>query len=215
MRDPPGAGPPVGARLPPKGHPPVSAHLATRFCAILPHPGPSHPGSCPPWRLLPWPVGARPCGRHAATSAAAPTAAEPRRTARLTVLPPIAQVGPAPAPSRAARTALVAELGPAATAGRPLVVERRSHGHWRSVEHARLRPNGRAGSPSRPGSTGSGCATASPPRVARPAATRTQRRSWSTAWGAPGFLDEFAGTALSGAWEHRIQFHNPWGGRSC
>ena len=38
---------------------------------------------------------------------------------------------------------------------------------------------------------------------------------WSTAWGDPGFVDEFAGGALSGAWEHRIQFHNPWGGRSC
>ena len=59
------------------------------------------------------------------------------------MLPPIAQVGPAPASSRAALTALVAELGPA-RAGRPLVVERRHHGRWRAVDHLRQRADGRA-----------------------------------------------------------------------
>jgi beta-glucanase (GH16 family) len=34
-------------------------------------------------------------------------------------------------------------------------------------------------------------------------------------WGAPDFVDEFDGAALGPAWEHRIQFYNPWGGRAC
>ena len=28
-------------------------------------------------------------------------------------------------------------------------------------------------------------------------------------------MDEFDGTTLSDAWEHRISFYNPWGGRAC
>ena len=35
------------------------------------------------------------------------------------------------------------------------------------------------------------------------------------AWGSPAFVDGFDGVALGPAWEHRIQFHNPWGGRAC
>ncbi len=34
-------------------------------------------------------------------------------------------------------------------------------------------------------------------------------------WGSPDWADEFDGDALGSAWEHRIQFYNPWGGRSC
>ena len=37
----------------------------------------------------------------------------------------------------------------------------------------------------------------------------------SDTWGAPDFVDEFAGTSLGPAWENRIQFYNPWGGRAC
>ena len=140
--------------------------------------------------------------------------AEQRRTARLTVLPPIAHVGAAPAPSRNALTALVAELSPA-RAGRPLVVERRHHGRWRAVERTRQRANGRAEVTVRTRVAGRPVRY----RVTAPSwrglpASRTNG-VWSTAWGAPGFVDEFAGGALSSAWEHRIQFRNPWGGRSC
>ncbi len=35
------------------------------------------------------------------------------------------------------------------------------------------------------------------------------------AWGAPDFVERFTGGALGPAWEHRIQFYNRWGGRSC
>ena len=38
---------------------------------------------------------------------------------------------------------------------------------------------------------------------------------WSTTWGAPDFVDEFDAPALDARWQHRIQFLNPWGGRSC
>ena len=37
----------------------------------------------------------------------------------------------------------------------------------------------------------------------------------ASAWGSPAFVDGFDGVALGPAWEHRIQFHNPWGGRAC
>ena len=37
----------------------------------------------------------------------------------------------------------------------------------------------------------------------------------ATTWSTPDFVDEFDGTTLSPAWEHRIQFYNPWGGLAC
>ena len=37
----------------------------------------------------------------------------------------------------------------------------------------------------------------------------------SETWGAPDFVDEFEGATLGPAWQHRIQFYNPWGGRGC
>jgi len=37
----------------------------------------------------------------------------------------------------------------------------------------------------------------------------------SDAWGDAYFVDEFSGAGLGPAWEHRIQFYNPWGGRAC
>ena len=149
-----------------------------------------------------------------ASGATPATRGEPGRTARLEVLPPIAQVGPATAHSTDALTALVAELSPA-LAGRRLVVERRHHGRWRAVEHTRLRANGRAEVDVRTRVAGQRARyrVTAPARRGRPA-IRTNG-VWSTAWGAPDFVDEFATGALSGAWEHRIQFHNPWGGRSC
>lgn len=42
--------------------------------------------------------------------------------------------------------------------------------------------------------------------------TKTVR---STSWGNPDFLDEVEGTTLGPAWNQRIQFPNPWGGREC
>ena len=35
--------------------------------------------------------------------------------------------------------------------------------------------------------------------------------SAASAWGDPALVDGFDGEALGPAWEHRIQFHNPWG----
>ncbi len=135
----------------------------------------------------------------------------------LTVLPPIAQWGPGPEPSRAAETALVAELGPrVAGARRPLVLERRtSAGRWREVERVRRRHDDRTVFTARTRVAG-GPATyrvVAPewrhlPEVRTPAAR-------ATAWGSPVFLDEFDGAALDWRWQHRVQIHNPWGGRSC
>jgi beta-glucanase (GH16 family) len=65
-----------------------------------------------------------------------------------------------------------------------------------------------------------------PARHGRPAVYRVVALRWrgmpavrsvpaADRWGTPDFVDEFDGTSLSSAWQHRIQFYNPWGGRAC
>ncbi len=44
---------------------------------------------------------------------------------------------------------------------------------------------------------------------------RIQTRPVTNTWGRADWADEFNGDALGPAWEHRIQFYNPWGGRAC
>jgi beta-glucanase (GH16 family) len=137
-----------------------------------------------------------------------------RQRLTLEVLPPVAQVGRLPAAPDAAATVLSARLRPAVSQQRVRLQRHTGHG-WVTVDRARtdhdgwvsftaprlLRGHGvtyRATTSARPGYR----ADASP-------AVR------STAWGAPAFDDQFSGTALGPAWENRIQFYNPYGGRSC
>jgi hypothetical protein len=159
----------------------------------------------------------------AAATAAVPSASsgvERRPLASLTVLPPIAQWGPGPEASRAAETTLVAELGPrVAGTRRPLVLERRARdgrgGRWREVDHGRRRHDDRTvfTAPARVSGHAATYRVRAPEwRGLREVRTRTVR---ATAWGSPAFLDEFGGSGLDWRWEHRVQIHNPWGGRSC
>ena len=130
------------------------------------------------------------------------------------MLPPIAQTGPVPADPSAAQTVITAKFRPR-TVGRPVVLERRVDGAWRTIARARLDDRGRT------------AFTAATLVAGRPASYRVTGAPYrglaehhtsavrSTAWGAPAYVDTFDGDALGPSWEHRIQFHNPWGGRSC
>jgi hypothetical protein len=129
----------------------------------------------------------------------------------LHVLPGITQPGRHAAASSDAREVVNATLEPP-TKGRPIRLERRGDGAWVTV-----------------GKAVSGAAGAARFHVdaRRPGATyRAIAPAWrghpslrsdlvADGWGRPDFVDEFDGAALGPAWQHRIQFYNPWGGRAC
>jgi len=150
------------------------------------------------------------------STATATTAARGRQpqTITLAVLPPIAQPGVAPAPPRSAQTVVTATLEPNMR-GRTARLEVRRSGRWSTVATARSGTAGRV-------------TFTAPTRVDGAAATyRVQADAYDSlpavrsepvradAWGDPAFLDDFDDEALGSSWEHRIQFHNPWGGRAC
>jgi hypothetical protein len=149
----------------------------------------------------------------AATTSVDAQAARPRDhhhpRLRIAILPPVRQPGPAVAPSDAARSVVRVTLRPRTT-GRPVELQRRVGLKWRTIATKRLR-RGEARFP----------VVADRWSVYRAvAASHRQRRVLpsrrvSETWGAPDFVDEFAGATLGPAWEHRIQFYNPWGGRGC
>ena len=149
-----------------------------------------------------------------ATAGSAPPArsAVPQR-AVATVLPPIAQMGPSPqAPSRAS-TVVTARFRPAMP-GRPVALELRRGGSWVVVDRSRLDPAGRA-SFATPSSAGGPATYRVSAAAYRDLPEKSTGSVGSAAWAAPAFLDTFDGATLGSAWEHRIQFYNPWGGRSC
>jgi beta-glucanase (GH16 family) len=134
------------------------------------------------------------------------------QSVHLQVLPPIHQPGRDAAPSSEATTVVSATVTPA-QAGRSIVLERRTGHGWQSEGTLPTNPAGRAEFfvPTR-------SAAATYRAVAQSYRGLAAMRSSSvaaTTWGAPDFVDEFDGTGLSPAWEHRIQFYNPWGGRAC
>jgi len=147
---------------------------------------------------------------------AAPAGSVPglSQQAWISVLPPIAQVGSTPAPSRLAQTVISATFTPARM-GRPAVLTRKHRGEWLVVDETRLSRAGLAEFTARTQVGGHRVqyrVTALPDRGLE---RHNSAAVWSTAWGTPDFVDEFDGAALDGRWEHRLQFHNPWGGRSC
>ena len=142
------------------------------------------------------------------------SSADLRQVATISLLPPIAQVGSSPASPAAARTVISATFRPA-RAGREVILTRKHRGEWRSVDKATLDRSGRAEFTAR-------TLVAGEPVEYRVTALGYKGLSQhntavvlSTEWGDPDFVDEFAAPALDARWDHRIQFHNPWGGRSC
>ena len=132
-------------------------------------------------------------------------------TVSVHVLPPIWQTSGRPASLSRALTPVAVTVTPP-RAGRQLTLEQRVGSTWRVVGTQKTGSRGRADFfvPGRDGRRTSF-------RAALGSGGSPQRRSDAVedTWGAPDFVDEFDGTALAAAWEHRIQFYNPWGGRAC
>ncbi len=128
------------------------------------------------------------------------------------ILPPVRQPGAGAASSRKAVSVIVATVRPA-QAGRRVVLERRTAQGWRPQGSLKTNAAGRAEFfPTIRGGD------ASYRVVAQSYRGFSQRQSTTVAsdtWGDPDFVDEFSGAGLGPAWEHRIQFYNPWGGRAC
>lgn len=131
----------------------------------------------------------------------------------LSLLPGIRQNGSAVAPSSAARAVVAATLRPR-VGGRPVLLQERRAGRWRTVQHERTAGRGRVAFwvPSAIGRRATTYRVVAEPWHGLPAA---QSRAARQRWRAPDFVDEFDGATLGPAWEHRIQFYNPWGGRAC
>jgi len=149
------------------------------------------------------------------TATAAPAVrTRPAQSVDVAVLPPIAQPGFTPAAPELASTVVIATVRPK-TRGRRASLEVRRQGRWSVVATARTGAGGRV------------MFTAATTVDVRPAMYRVRAAAYrgladvrsapvrASAWGSPAFVDGFDGAALGPAWEHRIQFHNPWGGRSC
>ena len=138
----------------------------------------------------------------------------PAPSVDVAVLPPIAQPGFTPAAPELDSTVVTATVRPS-TRGRRAHLEVRRQGRWSVVATARTDADGRV------------TFTAASTVDGRPATYRVRAAGYgglarvrsapvrASAWGTPAFVDGFDGVALGPAWEHRIQFHNPWGGRAC
>jgi beta-glucanase (GH16 family) len=152
-------------------------------------------------------------GPPTTASSAPPPRSSPTQRAVATVLPPIAQMGPSPQDPSRASTVVAARFRPAAL-GRPVALELRRSGTWRLVERSRLDSAGRASFAALP--PAGGPATYRVTAAAyRGLPEKSTKPVDSPEWGAPAFIDTFDAATLAPAWEHRIQFYNPWGGRSC
>ena len=129
---------------------------------------------------------------------------------RLEVLPPVRQSGAVGASMADALSAVTVEVSPP-VAGRHVELQRRSGVKWRLAGTAATDKNGQATFFVASGS-------ARYRAVAAPfsgLADKTSAKVATDRWGPPDFVDEFDGDTLGPAWQHRIQYYNPWGGRSC
>jgi hypothetical protein len=147
-----------------------------------------------------------------ATQASGAEAAKPRyERPRLSiaVLPSVRQPGPEAVSSVAARSIVTVKLRPR-SAGKVVLLQRRIGLRWQTIRTQKLR-QGKASIPvvTDPSSV----YRAILPKHGHRPAIRSNHAADD--WDAPDFVDEFEGAALGPAWEHRIQFYNPWGGRAC
>lgn len=151
---------------------------------------------------------------HPAAGVPDPTEVDRARatTVSLQVLPPIHHHGATPRRSRTASTVVVATVAPP-RAGRLITLQQRAGQTWRPESTLATDAAGRVKFlvPTRRRDPGSYRAIVSSSKRLLPGTSDVI----SDQWGAADFTDEFTGGTLSPAWDHRIQFYNPWGGRSC
>jgi beta-glucanase (GH16 family) len=148
----------------------------------------------------------------AATGATSAVAVD--QSVTITVLPPISQPGTRPASSSGSLTAVAVSVVPTA-AGRVVRLDRLSGRSWKPVAKAPLNSRGLAEF-SVPTTVNGWPATyraTALPHQGLPALTSAAESS--NRWGVADFVDEFAGTTLSGSWSHRGQDYNAPGLRKC
>jgi hypothetical protein len=148
----------------------------------------------------------------AATSATSAVAVDQAVT--ITVLPPISQVSAIPASPSAAKTAVAVSLTPS-TPGRTVRLDRRSGRSWKQVAQAPLDSRGLAEFSVSTYVSGSPVTYRATALAYQGLPSATSALAVSTRWGPADFLEEFAGTALSGSWTHRGLDYNPAGLRGC
>jgi len=153
-------------------------------------------------------------GVVAVVVAASPVAVAVEQTVTISVLPPISQYGATPTSPSTALTVIAVEVSPA-TPGRTVTLSRASGQSWKSVAQTTLTSRGLAEfsvptlSSGRPVTyRATALAVAGQPAV-------TTRSVLSTQWGAPDFVEEFSGTALTSSWSNRGADYNPAGLRKC
>jgi len=133
-----------------------------------------------------------------------------KQKSSISVLPPISQAGKRAASARKAKVVVSAVFKPAKL-NRPVVLMRKSGGGWKQASKTKLTKTGLAEF-SVPTKKAVYRATALRFKGLAPVNTKTVK---TTAWGTPDFRDEFAGSALSASWSHRVGFYNPDGLRNC
>ena len=126
------------------------------------------------------------------------------------VLPQVRHPGATPAPLRAARTVVAATFEPAGS-GRIVRLQRWRDRAWRNLAKDVTTSRGQVELVVRRHDGARYRVVAAPWR----GLPELRSESVVNRWSDPDFADEFDGTQLSSAWQHRIQFYNPWGGRSC
>jgi len=136
-----------------------------------------------------------------------------KQTVTLRVLPPLAQPGPTAAGVAGARSVVLATVTPAKSR-RPVLLERKKGRTWKKVGRAFLDRRGTAQLvlPAAKGTSPRYRVTAKAFKGRRAVSGPTFR---AAGWGAPTFVDDFAGDALGTSWAHRVQHYDPAGLRNC
>ncbi len=164
-----------------------------------------------PGNSSPAPLSATP--EAATTRALHSTPVRRKQTVRLRVLPPLAQPGRTAAGVAGARSVVLATVTPAKSR-RPVLLERKKGRTWKTVARAFLDRRGVAQLvlPTAVGTKSRYRVTAKAFKGRRAVSGPTFR---AAGWGAPTFLDDFAGGALGSSWSHRVQHYDPAGQRNC
>jgi beta-glucanase (GH16 family) len=150
----------------------------------------------------------------ATSTAPAGHEAAKRQKATISVLPPIAQFGPRTAPSDAASTVISTEFSPPQK-GRKVVLTRQVKGTWKAVATTRQNAKGLAVFTAPTRIKGKAVTYRATALAHKKMTAVTTVSVSSTRWGAPDFVDEFSGSALSSPWGHRVQTYDPSGLRTC
>ena len=153
-------------------------------------------------------------GSAAIAASGAARAVAVDQTVTMRVLPPIAQVGANPANPAAAKTAVAVSVTPSAP-GRAVRLDRLSGRTWKSVAQAPVNSRGLAEFRVATYVSGAPVTYRATALAYQGMPAITSVPAVSTRWGKADFVEEFAGTALSGSWTHRGPDYNPAGLRGC